>query len=198
MGAAAPQLRSSADCFGTSQRCIAPAKLHYLTQEWRMSLRICQLGPNEIFLLQALLDVFAQAFQDVETYSGKRPAVEYHLRLLGRDDVIALAASVNGECAGGLVAYELRKFEQQRSEVSIYDLAVCDRHRRKGIATALINKLKEIAARHAYMIFVQADIGDDPAIALYTRLGVREDVLHFDIAVIGGNDVVRKDAADGN
>lgn len=29
---------------------------------------------------------------------------------------------------------------------------------------------------------VQADHGDDAAIALYTQLGVREDVLHFDIA----------------
>jgi len=29
---------------------------------------------------------------------------------------------------------------------------------------------------------VQADLGDEAAIALYTRLGVREDVLHFDIA----------------
>lgn len=28
---------------------------------------------------------------------------------------------------------------------------------------------------------VQADHGDDAAIALYTKLGVREDVLHFDI-----------------
>jgi aminoglycoside 3-N-acetyltransferase I len=28
---------------------------------------------------------------------------------------------------------------------------------------------------------VQADYGDDPAIALYTKLGRREDVLHFDI-----------------
>jgi aminoglycoside 3-N-acetyltransferase I len=28
---------------------------------------------------------------------------------------------------------------------------------------------------------VQADHGDDPAIALYEKLGVREDVLHFDI-----------------
>jgi hypothetical protein len=32
---------------------------------------------------------------------------------------------------------------------------------------------------------VQADHGDDPAIALYTGLGTREDVLHFDIAVPG-------------
>jgi aminoglycoside 3-N-acetyltransferase I len=36
-------------------------------------------------------------------------------------------------------------------------------------------------ARGAYVIFVQADLGDDPAIALYTGLGRREDVLHFDI-----------------
>jgi len=33
----------------------------------------------------------------------------------------------------------------------------------------------------AYVMFVQADHGDDPAIALYSKLGRREDVLHFDI-----------------
>ncbi len=31
------------------------------------------------------------------------------------------------------------------------------------------------------VILVQADPGDDPAIALCTTLGAREDVLHFDI-----------------
>jgi aminoglycoside 3-N-acetyltransferase I len=31
------------------------------------------------------------------------------------------------------------------------------------------------------VIFVQADHGDAPAIALYAKLGTREDVLHFDI-----------------
>jgi aminoglycoside 3-N-acetyltransferase I len=30
---------------------------------------------------------------------------------------------------------------------------------------------------------VQTDFGDEPAIALYTRLGVREDVMRFDIPV---------------
>ena len=33
------------------------------------------------------------------------------------------------------------------------------------------------------MIKVQADQDDEPAINLYTKLGVREDVLHFDILV---------------
>ena len=35
--------------------------------------------------------------------------------------------------------------------------------------------------RGAFVIFVQADYGDDPAIALYESLGEREEVLHFDI-----------------
>ena len=63
-------------------------------------------------------------------------------------------------------------------------------YRREGIATALIDELRKIAAaRGAYVIFVQADtdVEDEPAIALYTKLGTREDVLHFDIAVEDGS-----------
>jgi aminoglycoside 3-N-acetyltransferase I len=77
----------------------------------------------------------------------------------------------------------LPKFEQERSETFIYDLVVAAAHRRQGIATALITTLKNVASlRGAYVIFVRADLGDDPAIALYTRLRTREDVLHFDMA----------------
>jgi aminoglycoside 3-N-acetyltransferase I len=62
--------------------------------------------------------------------------------------------------------------------------AVAEPHRRTGIATALIGRLRGIAAeRGAWVIYVQADYGDDPAIALYEKLGVREEVLHFDIGV---------------
>jgi aminoglycoside 3-N-acetyltransferase I len=58
---------------------------------------------------------------------------------------------------------------------------------RRGIAKALIQQLRKLAAaRAAYVIFVQADAGDKAAIALYSKLGAREDVLHFDIPVQGG------------
>ncbi len=95
------------------------------------------------------------------------------------------------DVVGGLAAYELKKFEQERSEIYIYDLAVSSEYRRKGIATALIERLKLIAAdRGAYVIFVQADtdIEDEPAIGLYTKLGLREEVLHFDISVESGDE----------
>ena len=46
----------------------------------------------------------------------------------------------------------------------------------------MIEQLRVLAAtRGIYVIFVQADGGDDPAISLYTKLGVRAEVLHFDI-----------------
>ena len=148
------------------------------------SVTIRLLGPDDIVLMEGLLTTFGEAFDEPETYGRARPSAAYLRRLLGSDYFIALAALRNGEVVGGLAAYELRKFEQERSEIYIYDLAVGAPYRRRGIATGLILELKRIAAaRGAYVIFVQADLGDAPAIELYTKLGAREDVLHFDIAV---------------
>lgn len=131
---------------------------------------------------EAMLDLFATAFDDAESYSTARPSPAWRERFLAQDTNIALVALSGTELAGALVAYELPKFEQERREFYIYDLAVAAPHRRRGIATALISALKSIAkARGSWVIYVQADHGDDAAIALYTSLGTREDVAHFDI-----------------
>lgn len=145
---------------------------------------IRQLRADDVPSMDALCAVFGEAFGEVETYATHRPAPGYLRRLLGSETFIALIALVDDKVVGGLAAYVLPKFEQQRSEVYLYDLAVLERHRRQGIATALIRELTAVAAaRGAYVVFVQADHGDEPAIALYSRLGRREDVLHFDIPV---------------
>lgn len=141
------------------------------------------LGPNDLAQMREMLGVFGEAFDDVETYCAAQPSQRYLEGLLASDTFIAIAALDDGAVVGGLAAYELRKFERERSEIYIYDLAVAVSHRRRGIATGLIEELKIIAsARGAWVVFVQADLSDDPAIELYTKLGVREDVLHFDIA----------------
>jgi aminoglycoside 3-N-acetyltransferase I len=151
-----------------------------------------RLTRGDVAWLESLSTLFGEAFGEVDTYGAARPSRAYLERLLGGEDFIALAAVKAGLVVGGLVAYELRKFEQERSEIYIYDLAVAAAHRREGIATSLIQELRRIAAaRGAHVIFVQADTADAPAIALYTTLGVREDVLHFDIAVAGADPAVR-------
>lgn len=145
---------------------------------------IHRLGPRDLPRIAEMLSLFGEAFDDPETYNARRPRNDYLERLLGTETFVALVALQGVRVVGGLAAYELPKFEQERCEYYIYDLAVSAGHRRRGIATALIHELRGIAAtRGAQVMFVQADHGDDPAVALYTRLGTREDVMHFDIDV---------------
>ena len=108
----------------------------------------------------------------------------YLQALLGAPHFIVVVALDGEDVVAGLAAYELQKFERDRREIYIYDLAVAEGHRRRGVAKGLILELKRLAKeRGAYVIYVQADKDDPPAIALYESMGTREDVYHFDIAV---------------
>lgn len=147
-----------------------------------MAYTVHRLAAGDIVLFRALNALFGKAFEDDESYIAQPPKDAYASKVLSKESIIALVALSNGHVIGGLVAYELEKLEQERSEIYIYDLAVDEACRRQGAATALIRHLGEIAAsRGAWVIYVQADYGDEPAIALYTKLGRREDVMHFDI-----------------
>jgi aminoglycoside 3-N-acetyltransferase I len=148
-----------------------------------ISATIRRLGSADVPLLRKLNALFGAAFAEQETYGGEPPTEAYLEGLLAQEHVVAIVATIGDEVIGGLVAYELEKFERMRREFYIYDLAVDAGYRRMGIATALIMHLREIAAkRRAWVIYVQADHGDGAAIALYEKLGTREEVLHFDIA----------------
>ncbi len=143
-----------------------------------------QLTSSDVSLLKELLGVFGEAFDEADTYQGNIPSDAYLESLLGNECFIVLVAQNGNRVMGGLAAYILEKFEQERKEIYIYDLAVLKEYRRLGIATGLIKRLKQIAKeRGAYIIFVQADKGDNPAIKLYDSLGTREEVYNFDIKV---------------
>jgi aminoglycoside 3-N-acetyltransferase I len=135
---------------------------------------------------RALNAVFAEGFGDPDSYAGALPCDGWAADWLANPNHIALIAEADGEPVGALAAYVLPKFEQARSEIYIYDLAVLEAARRQGIATALIDALRAIARTvGAWTIFVQADIvpEDEPARALYRKLACEEiTALHFDIA----------------
>lgn len=136
--------------------------------------------------MRAINAVFAEAFEAPEDYADAPPDDPWAARWLANPDHIALLAERDGIPVGALTAYVLPKFEQARSEIYIYDLAVLEAARRRGVASALIDHLRVIARDiGAWTIFVQADIDpeDEPARALYRKLAVEEiTALHFDIA----------------
>ena len=140
------------------------------------------LPEQQLNLLRDVNRLYAEAFDDHESYLLRPSSDEWLKKLLANPLFIAIVAMDGEIVVGALTAYELPKLEQQRSEIYIYDLAVAEEHRRKGVATGLISMVKDIALNGgAWVIYVQADYADEPAIKLYEKLGEREEVLHFDI-----------------
>src|SRR5215472_3365810 len=117
-----------------------------------------QLTSADVPLLKDLLRVFGEAFDEVDTYQRSVPSDDYLTRLLCKQHFIAVVAMKGEEVVGGLAAYELDKFEQDRREIYIYDLAVAQSHRRRGVATGIIRELTRIGTtRKVYVMYVQAD-----------------------------------------
>lgn len=145
--------------------------------------KIVKLSSLDLPLMRGMLGTFAKAFDEPETYLSKQANDTYLRALLAKVHFIAICAVKDDAVVGALAAYQLDKFEQDRREIYIYDLAVDEDFRRRGVATAMINALREEAVRRdAYVIFVQADLMDAPAIALYEKIGTKETAHHFDIA----------------
>jgi aminoglycoside 3-N-acetyltransferase I len=146
--------------------------------------QIRALGPDDVDLLRELLNCFGEVFDNPADYCAAQPDDAYLRSLLAGECFVAIIALAAGRVVGGLAGYELRKFEKQRSELYIYDLGVREPYRRLGIATALIEESKQVAReRRAWVVFLQADLTDSVAIALYSKLGAREDVVQFDIVL---------------
>lgn len=143
-----------------------------------------RLNKKDAGYFRELLGVFADAFDEPKTYLDAQPSDAYLISLLAKRTFITIAAFADGMVTGGLVAYQFDKFERERSEIYIYDLAVAPAHRRRGVATNLIKTLQRTAMRQkAWVIFVQADRGDVPALKLYESFGKKEPTYNFDIPV---------------
>ena len=140
-----------------------------------------RLGSTDAERLAELNNFFARVFPDPEVLGCEGASTRQRKKWLAVDGNVALVAFDGSAIVGGLVAYRFDKIEG-RSEYYNYDLAVAEAYRRRGVATQLIDILCNIAHEAgAWVAYIQADKGDAPAVALYTKLGKREEILHFDI-----------------
>ena len=69
-------------------------------------------------------------------------------------------------------------------EIYIHGMAVERAHRCRGITNRLVPRLQSLAGKMGiHVLFVQADHGNDPSIALYSTWSITEEFLHFYIPV---------------
>lgn len=135
-----------------------------------MDITITRLSKQDGLKLQRLNGLFGVVFEDADNYQSRLPRAEYLADFLAQGQNIVLVAERDSQIVGGLVAYCLTKFEQERKEIYLYDLAVSVDHRRHGIGKMLMNELRAVAkSLGAYVVFVQADEGDE-AVAFYESL----------------------------
>lgn len=144
-----------------------------------------RLAVGDLAGYRAMNALFADVFEEPENYSDTPPSDGYAADWLANSDHIAIIADADGKAVGALAGYVLRKFEQERAELYIYDLAVAESHRRRGVATSMIEETRRVARKvGAWTVFVQADTTPDdaPAQALYRKFSSEEiTALHFDI-----------------
>lgn len=146
---------------------------------------VTRLGENDARKLQTLNDLFGEVFDDSESYQTNRPSESYLIEYLQSRSHIVLVAENYGEIIGGLVAYVLHKFEQNRKEVYVYDLAVATNAQQQGVGRKLMAEVRRIAKEEgAYVVFVQAD-KDDAAVHFYRALNPKEEsaTLNFDFNI---------------
>lgn len=83
-----------------------------------------------------------------------------------------LIASVDGTAAGFVTGIELLHPDKERPEMFIYELGVDERFRRRGVATALLERLVRICAeRGCREMFVLTDEDNVAAMASYRKAG---------------------------
>ena len=100
--------------------------------------------------------------------------------LLGREGFWALAAFVGTEIVGGLTAHTLPLTRSPSSAVFIYDRAVRQDHRRRGVASRLVRELLAAAAFEGIrVVFVPADNEDVHALEFYRVLGAAASPVTF-------------------
>jgi aminoglycoside 3-N-acetyltransferase I len=150
-----------------------------------MDYELLRLKSEYLNFMRLLNALFADVFDDNQSYAAQPPSDEYLRLFLADERHIVLVAKQAGQVIGGLVAYHLPKFERERSEVYVYDLAVSSDHQRHGIGKALMTEIRNVARDlGAYVVFVQADTDDD-AVEFYRALKPNDDIMtrNFDFNV---------------
>ena len=101
-------------------------------------------------------------------------SVEVAHRLLARPENVFIVALSEGEPAGFALAYLLGRADRGRQMLCIYEIAVSERFRRRGVGRAMIDELKALCRQLGLTkAWTVTSRSNEAAVGLYRGTGAR-------------------------
>jgi GNAT superfamily N-acetyltransferase len=126
--------------------------------------------------LVSLLDAYRVFYNQSSDREGANEFLRARLREM--DSVIFLAR-IKGVAAGFVQLYPSFSTVSLRSIYILNDLFVIPSYRKQGIGAALLKRSQEFCAEYGYKGLALETAMDNPAQALYERMGWKKDVHCF-------------------
>lgn len=140
-----------------------------------MSYTIKKLKNNDVELAKQLIEEW---HTDDGVQQVIYPREKYLSRMLGKKSFHAYIAMVQEQVVGGLTAYEMDMFDAEESEMFLFEIGVNKEYRQQGIATALIEALKQTChEKHIRIIFVATSLDNKAAKQLYAATGGNLEII---------------------
>jgi aminoglycoside 3-N-acetyltransferase I len=134
---------------------------------------IKKLGPYDTILAKELFHFFQVDDGITDPFT---PSDKYLTALLQKDDFHVIVAMAGHTLIGGLTAYELEMYKEEIKEMFLYEIAVEPEQRQKGVASALIEYLKNIGiAKGIKEMYVGTSTDNLAAMKLYRSTGGEAD-----------------------
>jgi ribosomal protein S18 acetylase RimI-like enzyme len=126
-------------------------------------MKLRHLGPDDAPALESANDLFDSVVRPGATRRFLDDG-NHHMIVAYEDDIPA-----------GFVSGVEMTHPDKGTEMFLYELGVAERFRRRGVGTALVEALADLArARDCYGMWVLTDADNDAALGTYTRSGATE------------------------
>ncbi len=100
------------------------------------------------------------------------PKANYFAKLLSQDNFHAFVAIKDNEVVGGISANELTIFNEEATEIFLYEIGVSEPHRQQGIARKLIESLLAVCKEKGITaMYVGTSVDNEAAKQLYASTG---------------------------
>jgi len=131
------------------------------------------MSATDPIVVERMSNVDLRAIEQVNAdFNDDEWSVERSMEFVSDPNNILIAAKAAERIVGLLIAHRLARLDSQRAQVLLYEIDVHPDFRQRGIASAMVERLKEVARQMgAFEVWVVTNTSNEAAMQLYRSTG---------------------------